>query len=210
MHTYQPSWGISTLLHHARPCDVILQLAMDPLTAVGLASNVIQFVGFAGELISKGKEISRNADGALVENLELEAVTDSLLEMSANLISLPSAEPSVSECELLKLCEGSRELAGELLATLQKLKASDSRPRAWKSFRQALNSVLSAEKIEQLSARLERYQRQIHTALLVSLRYCNPRQLEMRLTISLGNNFKTTNTGGTPLLGTWINGCNTL
>lgn len=143
---------------------------MDPLTAVSLASNVIQFVGFAGELISKGKEISRNADGALVENLELEAVTDSLLEMSANLISLPGAEPSVSECELLRLCEGSRELAGALLAALQKLKVSNSRPRAWKSFRQALNSVLSAENIEQLSARLERYQRQIHTALLVSLR----------------------------------------
>lgn len=152
---------------------------MDPLTAVGFASNIVQFVSFARDLISKGKEIARNADGALVENLEIESVTQSIYDLNSELRSVPrkagtkwrSPPPlSKAELELEKLSEGSKDVAQELLAALQKLKVSDSKNKSWTSFRQALNSVLSAEKIEQLSTRLERFQSQINTALLLSLR----------------------------------------
>src|SRR5690606_22724142 len=96
-----------------------------------------------------------------------------------SLVSIPTkpvtrfrAQPklSKSEQELQRLSEGSKEVATELLAALQKLKVSDGKNKAWTSFRQALHSVLSAERIDQLSTRLERYQAQINTALLLSLR----------------------------------------
>ncbi|KAF2791935.1 hypothetical protein K505DRAFT_247779, partial [Melanomma pulvis-pyrius CBS 109.77] len=152
---------------------------MDPLTAVSFASNIIQFVSFARDLVSKGKEIARNADGALVENIEIESITQSIYDLNSGLVAIPTKpanrfreQPklSKSEQELQRLSEGSKEVAEELLAALQKLKVSDGKNKAWNSFRQALNSVLSAEKIEQLSTRLERYQAQINTALLLSLR----------------------------------------
>jgi hypothetical protein len=50
----------------------------DPLTTLGLASNIVQLISFTSDLISKGREISKSADGVLVENLELEAITSSL------------------------------------------------------------------------------------------------------------------------------------
>lgn len=152
---------------------------MDPLTALGLASNVVQFISFTRELVDKGREISKSADGALIENLELEAITRNLYDLSRGLMVPPltktsrltgKPKPSKPERELQQLCEGSRDVAATLLNALQSLKVTGSKHQKWVSFRQALNSVFSQEKIGQLSARLERYHRQINTALLASLR----------------------------------------
>ncbi|KAF2728839.1 hypothetical protein EJ04DRAFT_556507 [Polyplosphaeria fusca] len=152
---------------------------MDPLTAVGLASNVVQFVSFAGDLISKGKEIARSADGALVENLEIEAVTQSLHELSKSLI-IPNVgpqkrfggtqKPTQADRNLQELSEKARDVAEELLGALRRLKMQSGTSTPWANFRQAFIAVLSADKIDQLSTRLDRFQQQINTALLVSLR----------------------------------------
>ena len=152
---------------------------MELLTAVGLASNVVQFISFAGDLISKGKEIARSADGVLLENHEIEAVTQSLHDLSQELIapknhaqtrSRDSNKISQAEEELLKLCDGARDVAKTLLTALRNLKAPNIKRTPWTSFRQAFLAVLSADKVDQLSIRLERYRQQINTALLVSLR----------------------------------------
>ena len=45
---------------------------MDPLSALGLASNIIQITEFTGKLISQSKEIYRSADGTLSEHAILE------------------------------------------------------------------------------------------------------------------------------------------
>ena len=46
---------------------------LDPLSALGLASNVIQLVDFASRLVKKGTEI--HLRGETVDNARLEAVT---------------------------------------------------------------------------------------------------------------------------------------
>lgn len=51
---------------------------MDPLTALGLASNIVQFVDFASKLISQSHEIYQSADGALEDNVALEHVAKNL------------------------------------------------------------------------------------------------------------------------------------
>ncbi|CZR54196.1 uncharacterized protein PAC_04079 [Phialocephala subalpina] len=58
---------------------------MDPLTALGLASNIIQLISFTSDLIAKGREIYRSADGGLIENLELETIAKSLPDLTSNL-----------------------------------------------------------------------------------------------------------------------------
>ena len=59
---------------------------VDPLTTLGIAANVIQLLTFAGNLLSKGREIRDAAYGAPVAKRELETVTESLRQLSANLI----------------------------------------------------------------------------------------------------------------------------
>jgi hypothetical protein len=53
---------------------------MDPLTAVSLAANVVQFVDFATRLVSAGNELRLSSKGALAINLEIEGVTKRLTE----------------------------------------------------------------------------------------------------------------------------------
>jgi hypothetical protein len=143
---------------------------LDPLTALGLASNIISLVTFTSDLISKSREYYDSADGALIEQLELEAITISLQKLTGNLV-VPTGgrKKTKTEQQLSELCTGCREISKELLVIIQGLKSEGSHTR-WNSFRQALKSVWKEDKIKALEARLDRYRRQIDTTLLISLR----------------------------------------
>ena len=157
---------------------------MEAVAALGLASNVVQFLAFARELVSTNRSITRSADGTLVEHLELEAVARNLQTLSSRLYVAPATtkrkrlnDPTLAkeEEELERLCEGCRHVAGMLTSKIRDLKVETRIPgragRKWVNFRQALNSVLAANEIEDLSTRLDRYQQTINTTLLVNLRY---------------------------------------
>ena len=150
---------------------------MEALVAVGLASNIVQFISFAQDLVSTSKQISRNADGALIENHELESIAMNLSRLGSNLLVKTShnATCTKEDEDLRKLCEGCRHVSKLLIEKLRSLKVdskfSGSVGRQWASFRQALNSVMNAEEIADLEGRLDRYQKGINSALLASLRY---------------------------------------
>jgi hypothetical protein len=55
---------------------------MDHLTALSVAGNIIQFVDFSCKLISSSYKLYESASGVLVENLELEAIAESVLELN--------------------------------------------------------------------------------------------------------------------------------
>jgi hypothetical protein len=144
---------------------------LDPLTALGLASNIVQLIQFTSDLVAKGRDIYQSPDGALVENLELEAITKSLQELSLEL-ALPGGallHLTKVERQLQQLCGGCRKVTDDLLVVIQKLKTQSPRKK-WNSFRQALSSLWGEDEIQALSIRLERYRRQIDTTWLLSLR----------------------------------------
>jgi hypothetical protein len=144
---------------------------LDPLTALGLASNIVQLITFASGLVAKGRDIYQSTDGTLVEHLELEAITKSLEDLSLEVALPDTVSPNLTKVErqLQQLCDGCRKATKELLDVIQKLKAQGPHKR-WASFRQALNSIWKEDEIQGLSVRLERYRRQIDTTLLLSLR----------------------------------------
>jgi hypothetical protein len=182
-----PEYSGITQLHRCSSIDA----DMEALTAVGLASNIVQFIGFAREVVSTNRSISRNADGALVEHLEIDAVAQQLQTLSERLTvrptekkskhseqdGKPSAPPgplSKEEQELEQLCGGCRAVSRLLIEKINSLKANTRIPgkagKKWVNFRQALKSVLAADEIEDLGTRLDRYQTAINTTLLVNLR----------------------------------------
>jgi len=67
---------------------------MDPLTALGLAANIIQFVDFASKLLSTGQELYQS--GASAPNLELSLVADDVLLLCTKLknSSAPYSRPA--------------------------------------------------------------------------------------------------------------------
>lgn len=147
---------------------------LDPLTALGVVSNAVQLVEFSSRIVSRSHKIFKSPDGALTENIELEAITSGLRKVN-NLLreSLKSNELhrplSDEERELKATCEGCETVGIELISALQKLKIEGKHGK-WKSFRQGLKSVWSKDEIEDLTNRLEAFRKQLDTHILVSLR----------------------------------------
>lgn len=161
----------------------------DPLTALGIAGNVVQFISFAGELIDRTQEIANSHDGALVKHTELETITTSILAFN-DLITYTSIryrkekgkpqKDSLSPQELHEenlieldeqlslLCADCNSLAQQLLAAIADLKRQGSF-KQWNTFRQALRSVWKEDKIADLSQRLDAYRTQIGMIAIASL-----------------------------------------
>jgi hypothetical protein len=76
-------------------------MVLEPISALGLAGNVIQFADFAGKLISKGNEYYKSVDGALVEHTELKVVGKRLADLSEGLETSLQARRQQREAEWL-------------------------------------------------------------------------------------------------------------
>lgn len=143
------------------------EIIMDPTSAIGLAASIVQLTCFAGDLLSKTREIKDSANETLMENQELEAVTSSLQELSRDL-SAGSRNLTKADKQLKALCDGCQSATEDLLDVVQKLRTSNSH-KGWQSFRQAVLTVWKEKQVRSLTERLERYRGQINLALLVTL-----------------------------------------
>lgn len=150
---------------------------MEALAAVGLASSIVQFVDFATKIISKGYQYQRSADGVLDENAELQAVADSLDQLSKLLVtskekSFPSTRmiKKSKENEALKtVAMECQSIANVLSIAVDRLRISGNRTK-WKSFRQALKSQWRKEEIEATLRRLRLAREDLIVHLLVVMK----------------------------------------
>ncbi|KAG4428862.1 hypothetical protein IFR05_015654 [Cadophora sp. M221] len=95
---------------------------MDHLTAIGLASNIIAFVDFAGKLVSQGHEIYKSASGALQENVDINnIVTDLSLHVNKLKEGNAITAPTQREQQLQSLASKCSILAEEISQKLKKL-----------------------------------------------------------------------------------------
>jgi hypothetical protein len=120
---------------------------MDPITALGIAGSIVQFVDFGIKVVSKGNKIYHSGDGTTAENHDLETVVTDLIliqtRLRQSLIPLDAAGLlNEDDQALVHLSATSNEVASALLERLKKVKAQ-GRFRRWKSFRQALKSISS-------------------------------------------------------------------
>jgi len=143
-------------------------MVLDPLTSVGLAANIIQFITFANSLFSEGHEIYKSATGVTAENEELELVFRDLSQLSESLQKASpssSASSSSSSCssEINELARTCQKVAEELLSVVESLRVKDGgkKRRRWHSFVQALRTVWEKERIIGLRNRLDMIQKQL-------------------------------------------------
>ena len=140
---------------------------MEALAAVGLVNNIFGFIDFGMKVISKFTELYRSTEGALAENLDLEAAANHLITLERKLMVDVAVE--TTDTELVRLCKSSQSVATELLAALSKVKA-EGKADKWKSMSKALRSVRSKDKIEGLAERLSRIRNELSFHLLVHFR----------------------------------------
>ena len=156
---------------------------MDPFTALGLASNVIQIIDFSCRLVSKGQKIYKSADGTSMENVDTEAAANDLeilntkLQRSFDTSDYNSQSMSDEDRSLIDLCQKCSRLAIELQTKLNGLKVT-GKHRKWKSARQALKSVSGKDGIEELANSLSVYRDEINLNITISLRYCGRHRMD--------------------------------
>ena len=140
---------------------------MDPVAALGLAANIVQFVNFSCKVLQDTKSLYKSTTGASAENDVLEVICHDLMDLDTALTA-PSAPGAIPDSlrSLASLC---KEVAAELLGILDKIRVREPRHK-WKSFVQALRSVRKKEQIEELLKRIERLRNEMQFRLHLMLR----------------------------------------
>ncbi|KAF2653413.1 hypothetical protein K491DRAFT_515569 [Lophiostoma macrostomum CBS 122681] len=148
---------------------------MEVLAAIGLAGNIVQFVSFTSETLSKSREIYLSASGTTEEYTDLKVISQDLLSLKDRISSQKSAMPSLSP-----LVDRCMRIADEILSAVKQVedtsthgksstnstvngfKGTGSKSRTqWKSFRKALKCVWGKHRVQDLETRLENLRGQI-------------------------------------------------
>jgi hypothetical protein len=139
---------------------------MEPLSAIGLAGNIIQFVDFGTKFVSVAAEIYKSSTGSLQENEELALIVRDLEQQSSTISSAleTSGDPLIGQ--LLASC---KTIASELAVILGRVKQPDNDHNIAASLRGSFRALRSARKIKELERRLDRIRAEICARLLVLL-----------------------------------------
>lgn len=143
---------------------------MDPLTALGLAANIFQFIDFSSQLLSGTLEIYQSATGASSEIIEIEHISEHLSSFNEELSSQPTASRSSRDVAVEKFAGRCKDISDELLKVIAELKVVDGPNRKWRSFRKALKTLWKKEKIQSLQNRLDMMRQQLTLELSASVR----------------------------------------
>jgi hypothetical protein len=140
---------------------------LDPITALGIAGNIVQFIDFGLTATSKAGQIHRSTDGALRENIDLEVVTKDLAIIASQLEG--SGNATTGSGSLDDICRRCTVAAKELLTALEGLKLPGQKNRM-KSARQGLKAIWGKKGVEEMKTRLEGYRNELQFHVLVDLK----------------------------------------
>ena len=172
--------------HSGKDWEFCSSMALEGLAALGLASNIVQFVDFGCRLFSQSKELYRSSSGLSVEAVELDNIAQSLGRLSDNLIVKhldlfpirPSSddvdiqfqpanefEKYSGETDLTLIATDCKKVADELSEALNQLRVKNPEKK-WQCFRVTLTRIWKPERIDNMSRRLERFSNQLTICLI--------------------------------------------
>ena len=142
---------------------------MEPLSAIGIAGSIINFVDFTSKLISGTYEIYSSSAGATDEHADLAKVIEDVLDVTRRLSYSTRPAMTDDETALLGLVSNCRELSQELVQVLKRLQTKNPKSKS-ESIRVALRSVCGKGKLESLENRIDKYRRQILDRTIIMMR----------------------------------------
>jgi hypothetical protein len=137
------------------------------LAAVGLISNIVQFVDFGTKLLSTSRALYRSTEGALQENVDLEEITVSIKSVAQG---IADSSIGINEPELRQLVGTCATLADELLALLSRLKIDSTKNRHLEVIRKSFKSLRFRRTVHEINERLWKVRDQVCIQLNYLLR----------------------------------------
>ncbi len=141
--------------------------AMDPLTALGVASNALSFVDFALKLIKGSQAIYKSFQPGSNHTAFLDTIARDCRSINDRIIHSFGCSK-----ELESIIEKTKEIANELQDALGKLMVQGRKTR-WKSFLLAIKEVMTHRDVEDMSNRLQMLQSHISMHLQLLVRYAS-------------------------------------
>jgi hypothetical protein len=142
---------------------------MDPLTAIGLAGNILAFIDFSYKVISGVNKVLSSPSGMTSENESL-----SILVVDLNLVTQKLSTDIIAQTEnekqLCALAGNCHKLSEELNQILGYLKLGDKHSK-WDGLRVKWRSMRKEKEIDAIERRLNGYQSQILIRLQVMFRF---------------------------------------
>ena len=152
---------------------------LDPLTAISLASSIVQFTDFGIKLVTGTIELYHSADGLSGERSNLEHQINLVHEYAETIIRSSEHnddDDSASENDkkLGEIAASCKRIASDLLSVLDlKVKKPAGPGRKWESFRKAVAALTphNKNKIETLDKRLRLVKEVMLTRIQFMMRY---------------------------------------
>ena len=152
---------------------------MEPLTALAVATSVVQFADFGVRLLNEAAQVYQSADGQTSQSVHLATIARDLNELSSDVEAKSTAlirsgrHLNPTEQILLRLCRECRGICAQLDEALGRLrtgkKSSGGLNFAMESFAVALRSVWERERILGLRGKLSDVRQQMMMASLAVL-----------------------------------------
>lgn len=144
---------------------------LDPITALGIAGNVVQFVDFGLKATSKAREIHRSGSGVLEENIDIEILTADISTVTTKLSTLGTQISGHNGLD--DICKRCTTAANHLLAALNDLKIQGQKSKI-KSVRKALKHQWGKRNVDEMRSKLEGFRDEIQFHVLVDLKQGPP------------------------------------
>lgn len=142
---------------------------LDPLTALSLASAIVQFLEFSIKIISQTQEIYQSASGTTQENVTIGQITQDVRDLSQNVTKNRNEQAQTYDIELMRLAESCEKEADALLLIVNGLKVPPGASH-WTSFKKAIKGARQKGTVKRLDNSLNRLQKQVNSRILSLMR----------------------------------------
>jgi hypothetical protein len=132
------------------------EMAIDPLTALGLASNILQFLDFTAKVIAGTRAISKSHVGVSEDTAYIRHKAEGITALIDGFLATNGG--SLAMRKELAAC---KKIAEDVLEALEKFEVKGPKSK-WTSFLIALKEIWSESKIKAMSTKLTELQTQFN------------------------------------------------
>jgi hypothetical protein len=147
---------------------------MDPVSALSVASSVIQIVDFSAKLFSHIYEVYESESGGTAEHTLIKRETEQVRILNGHLtraVDPGKLERDLTplEIEVVSLARECDDAAVQLTEKLESVSLDTQKGKAWAAVRSAVKSVWRQRDIDRLRQRLDSCRQLLTTSILVQL-----------------------------------------
>lgn len=138
---------------------------MDPLSALSLATSIVQFVDFATKIVHGAHQIYQTGESAAAENADIELCATELHNLCSRLEVSKLPHPrSADDDALCRIADRCVKISGELSTLLGKVKARNPESK-WQCMVSAVKTQLKKGERDEIFVRLSQCRAQLDMQL---------------------------------------------